>query len=70
MNIFQAAASNTTQPISRTYLTAAQQINMACGPDYVRETIEYKNSAGTSIVSQAMGSSMIGLFIMFITLFQ
>jgi hypothetical protein len=47
MNIFQAAASNSTQPVSRTYITAAQQIDLACGPDFVPETIEYKASASS-----------------------
>jgi hypothetical protein len=48
MNIFQSAASNNTQLVSRTYITAAQQIDMACGPDFVPETIEYKASSSAS----------------------
>ncbi|KAF2427358.1 hypothetical protein EJ08DRAFT_593014 [Tothia fuscella] len=44
MSIFQSAASNTTQPASRTYMTAAEQVNVACGPDYVRASIDFKAS--------------------------
>jgi hypothetical protein len=72
MTIFQGAASNQTQPVSRTYITAAQQINMACGPDYVPETIEYKPTSGSGRAAdlRATLSSMVALLIMVVALLR
>jgi hypothetical protein len=71
MNIFQAAASNTTQLASKTYVTAAQQIDLACGPDFVPETIEYKTSASPrSVDSRAAFSPFLALLILAIALLR
>lgn len=66
MTIFQAAASNSTQPVSRTYITAAQQINLACGPEYVPESVEYKASSarGRSADSRAALSPILVILLM------
>jgi hypothetical protein len=64
MIIFQAAASNSTQLVSKTYVTAAQQIDLACGPDFVPETIEYKAASSRSIDSQAAFSPFLALLLM------
>ena len=49
MSIFNAAASNKTQPISRDYASAAQLINLGCGPGYVNATVpQGTGSSGTT----------------------
>jgi hypothetical protein len=71
MDIFQAAASNTTQPVSRTYITAAQQIDLACGPDFVPETIAYKASASPrSTDSRIAFSPVLAIFLLAVAFFQ
>ena len=44
MAIYRSYASNDTQPLSRTYVSAAQQVNMACGPDWVSNVVEKASS--------------------------
>jgi len=63
MNIFRTYAANKTQPLSSTYASAAQQINMACGPNYVADTVE-QTSASVRIVQSngALLSLVITLF--------
>lgn len=39
MDLYQAATADRTQPISRTYASAAEQVNAVCGPDYVNKTL-------------------------------
>ena len=39
MGIFAGAASNRTQPISLTYVDAAEMINLHCGPNYVNQSV-------------------------------
>jgi hypothetical protein len=69
MNIFRAAASNSTQPVSKTYLTAAQQINMACGPEYIIETIDYRSWSIKTVDSSAVLLPILTLFGIFMALF-
>lgn len=45
MAIFSASAKNSRLPISNTYLSAAQQVNVACGPTF----------ADSSVISSASG---------------
>jgi hypothetical protein len=49
MAIYRSYASNETQPLSRTYSSAAQQVNMACGPDWVSNVIEKASSSASSL---------------------
>jgi hypothetical protein len=39
MAVFDAAAANRSQPVASTYVAAAQQINVKCGPGFVNATI-------------------------------
>ena len=40
MNIFAGAASNQTQPVSKTYVGAAQQVDLSCGPEFVQQSVK------------------------------
>lgn len=39
MGIFAGSASDKNQPLSATYVTAAQEIDQICGPTYVNSTV-------------------------------
>jgi hypothetical protein len=39
MAVFDAAAANRSQPVASTYVAAAQQINVQCGPGFVNASI-------------------------------
>ncbi|KAH6850030.1 hypothetical protein B0I37DRAFT_102812 [Chaetomium sp. MPI-CAGE-AT-0009] len=39
MAIYQAATADRTQLIANTYVTAAEQVNVICGPDFANETL-------------------------------
>ena len=45
MAIFATYASNISQPISTDYGTAAQQVDMYCGPKFVDATVQSTSSA-------------------------
>ena len=45
MTIFSSAASNATQPVSANYKTAAEQVNMVCGPNFVNQNIMVTSGA-------------------------
>lgn len=63
MNVFRTYAANKTQPLSTTYVAAAQQINMACGPEYVADTtIHTSTSLGVAQSPIALLSFVITLF--------
>ncbi|KIW02664.1 uncharacterized protein PV09_06101 [Verruconis gallopava] len=51
MGIFRSYASNSTQPISTTYVSAAQQVNMACGPEWVSDVIQKTSDASIASLS-------------------
>ena len=53
MDIFAAAASNTTQPVSVDYVDAAQMFNQNCGPNFVNGTIPNLGASGTGKTSGA-----------------
>ncbi|KAF1814910.1 hypothetical protein P152DRAFT_391388 [Eremomyces bilateralis CBS 781.70] len=48
MAIFANAAQNGTQPVSQTYASAAKQINLGCGPDFVNTTVTVRTSAAST----------------------
>lgn len=39
MDIFNKAAANNSQPISKTYVNAARMIDLTCGPTFVNTTL-------------------------------
>ncbi|KAG0138716.1 hypothetical protein HOY82DRAFT_1995 [Tuber indicum] len=48
MAIFAATAGNSSQPLSTTYVPAAEQINLGCGPNFVNSTVEPLSDASAS----------------------
>lgn len=58
MDIYQVATANRHQPIAYTYESAADQVDMLCGPTFSNQTLpgEIVSSAGVSSLSQ--GSSI------------
>lgn len=68
MNIFADAASNSSQPISGTYSTAAQQIDLSCGPNWVSAAVKTTESAAsTSFHPSEAITPFLGLVILLIT---
>lgn len=54
MNVFAAAASNRSQPLSQDYVNAAQQINQDCGPNFVNGTVPKVGASGSGQTSSAL----------------
>ncbi|ROW12732.1 hypothetical protein VMCG_00478 [Cytospora schulzeri] len=54
MNIYQVATANRKQPIAYTYASAAEQVDMLCGPNFANQTLpsEIVSSAGFSDLGQ------------------
>jgi hypothetical protein len=60
MAIFSSFAGNNTQPVSKTYNAAAQQIDLACGPTFVNKTaIPLKGAASGTTPSLIPTISLI-----------
>ncbi|KLJ05787.1 hypothetical protein EMPG_10760 [Blastomyces silverae] len=61
MQTFSLAATTDNQPISRTYLPAANQINIECGPSFVVAAVKLGSENGASATARLMqGSSLFG----------
>ncbi|PGG95936.1 hypothetical protein GX51_08070 [Blastomyces parvus] len=61
MQSFSLAATIDNQPISRTYLSAAQQINIECGPSFVVAAVKLGSENGASATARLIqGSSLFG----------
>ncbi|OAX78781.1 hypothetical protein ACJ72_06909 [Emergomyces africanus] len=60
MQSFSIAATSDNQPISKTYLPAAQQINIGCGPSFVVAAVKLGSANGASGVTarRMKGSSL------------
>jgi hypothetical protein len=41
-------------PISKTYVAAAQLINIGCGPEYVSDTIDYRTTSSANAFDISM----------------
>ncbi len=69
MDIFAGYATNRDQPVSNTYMSTAQQINMGCGPLFVNTTVPIatvSNSAvkqGTVTEASALLALITGLVV-------
>lgn len=48
MALFQKASANRTQPIFQTYASAAEQINVLCGPTFTNDSIPAAVASGAS----------------------
>ncbi|KAF2476234.1 uncharacterized protein BDR25DRAFT_210514 [Lindgomyces ingoldianus] len=67
MAIFSNFAGNSTQPISKTYNAAAQQIDLSCGPTFINKTaVPLKGAASATAPTFA---PTITLFIMILFYF-
>ncbi|QSS61621.1 hypothetical protein I7I51_03798 [Histoplasma capsulatum] len=61
MQTFSLAATNDNQPISKTYLAAAQQINIGCGPSFVVAAVKLGSpNVARRTVQLGTGPSMFG----------
>ena len=59
MSIFSSFAGNTTQPISRTYSNAAQQLEINCGPTFVNQSATPLKAAASGPVVPLTGTMYI-----------
>ena len=66
MAIFATAASNSSQPISGNYGSAAQQVDMGCGPTFVEANVK-TSSAGSISAPSAVG--LLALFGLLMSMF-
>jgi len=62
MAIFSAASSDRKSAIANTYLTAAQQINVQCGPGFVNSSLAAETKSSAPGLVPGFGSSNIGIF--------
>lgn len=53
MRVFASQATNKTQPVSITYLNAAELVNRQCGPNFVNASMPAGSTAGGSASSNA-----------------
>ena len=65
MSMFATYATNSTQPLSETYETAAQQVDMNCGPTFVQAEVQTTSGAVPSL-----STSGLGLLCLFVLLLQ
>jgi hypothetical protein len=61
MAVFDAAAANRSQPVASTYVAAAQQINVNCGPGFVNASIPAAASGALSAFGGGVPSPALGL---------
>ncbi|KAI5801135.1 hypothetical protein EDC01DRAFT_716388 [Geopyxis carbonaria] len=66
MSKFAAAATNTTQPLSHSYNSAADQINTACGDNTVKAGLEIANSAGSTTPAYTAAIAVVLMIAMYI----
>jgi len=68
MNVFASTAQNRSQPISQTYVTAAQQVDLGCGPNWVQEYVKStKSSAALPTHQIDTVTPFIGLIVFLVT---
>ena len=60
MGLFATAAANKSQPLNLDYVGAAQQINQACGPNFVTGTVRDAGSGGGGQTSAAIPTYRVG----------
>lgn len=67
MSVFAHYANNATQPISKTYTSAAQQLSISCGNTFVNVTAApLKAAATTTSASLTPTITLILMFILYI----
>ncbi|KAF2837876.1 hypothetical protein M501DRAFT_936794 [Patellaria atrata CBS 101060] len=67
MRVFSDFASNKTQLIHETYQPAAQQMNIACGPEFINTTIPVKQNGSSDL--HVSSSSLVTFVALLVTVF-
>lgn len=57
MDSFAGYAANRDQPVSKTYTSTAQQINLGCGPGFVNATVPIATVSNSAVKQGAMGDA-------------
>jgi hypothetical protein len=57
MDIFAGYAAIKAQPLSKTYISTAQQINLGCGPDYVNATVPVATVSNSAAKQRAISDA-------------
>jgi hypothetical protein len=66
MSVFSYYGNNATQPLSKTYTSAAQQISIACGSTFVNVTAApLKAAAPTTSVTITPTITLILMFVLY-----
>lgn len=60
MAIFAETAGNSSQPLSQDYVTAAEQVQMNCGPQFVDSSV-MRSAATTSLPLHTSSTGFAGL---------
>jgi hypothetical protein len=68
MAIFANFANNSTQPLSKTYTSAAQQLSISCGSKFVNVTAAPLKGAAASSSSASL-TPTLALILMFVLCF-
>ncbi|KAF2856909.1 hypothetical protein T440DRAFT_13228 [Plenodomus tracheiphilus IPT5] len=67
MGVFSHYANNVTQPVSKTYTSAAQQLSISCGSTFVNVTAApLKGAASTSTSSITPTMTLVLMFVLYI----
>lgn len=69
MEIFATAAGNRSVALSDDYVSAAQQIDVGCGPRFVNESVQ-KTSSAAAAVSSIVGLGLLPLGVVLVGLIQ
>ena len=56
MDVFAEAAQNLTSPLSKNYVAAATQVNLGCGPGFVKDSIKPIEGSSSSRSGAVAGS--------------
>lgn len=62
MAIFATTASNSSQPLSKDYTGAAEQVQMSCGPTFVEATVTM--SAASTLTTTSSTTMVAGLLLL------
>jgi hypothetical protein len=67
MAIFSSFAGNSTQPLSKTYNGAAQQVSIACGTGFVNQTATpLKGAASATAVSYTPTITLLTMLLLYL----
>lgn len=69
MSIFQEYAGNASLPLSETYVPAAQQLNIACGPEFVNTSVTRISNTASLPVQPSATSIITVTVLLFVAFF-